>query len=504
MKLFIVYLVSIIFILPIFGETKLNVKNYGAKGDGLMDDTKAIQSTINAASPLTKTTIYFPAGTYKIGSYTTTRNYLENYCLFLHSNIDIEGEGDQTIIFLSDHIFDKRDTSANAHLFYGYKIQNISFSNLVIDMNGSNNLVPQKIIKNYSAIFTSYGNNYYIHDIAIRNCSGTNMINIMSKGRGLIIENCKFINGGNYVGNPFPNTGQYDYSFIYTEWDSTEVQNNIIEQQNIDIALQNYTGGIELHGSNTSAIANTIKGCWPAIYISSSNNSAMQNVLVQNNDIIDCVTGISFWIVQPMSNIFIYNNQIKLTTTRSSKLKLCAGIYVPNGNVKEYSKKMANAAPINNLEINGNTITANSMQMLSAGMVLHSLRNSLIQNNIITGMNYGGIVLTGSKWGTNSLLISKNIFKDFLPNNDKNAVAGYIVITDTYSKGFNDSPGYKGIVISKNKFLRTKVISVANNGSKGIFLGAFIAVPANWIESIKFKDNTFSDSSEKIRFVKTE
>ncbi len=56
---------------------------------------------------------------------------------------------------------------------------------------------------------------------------------------------------------------------------------------------------------------------------------------------------------------------------------------------------------------------------------------------------------------------------------------------------------------SKNKFLRTKITSVANNGGKGIFLGAFIAVPADWIDSIKFKNNTFSDSSEKIRFVKT-
>lgn len=45
-----------------------NVKNYGAVGDGSHDDTSAIQSCINAALATAKgtSTVYFPAGTYKI------------------------------------------------------------------------------------------------------------------------------------------------------------------------------------------------------------------------------------------------------------------------------------------------------------------------------------------------------------------------------------------------------------------------------------------------------
>ncbi len=503
MKAVVMHAILLLFYIPAIASIKINVKNYGAKGDGKTDDTKSIQSAIGAANPLKETTIYFPKGIYYIASYTTTSNYLENYSLLLHSNLDIVGDGDETIIRIANHLFDKTDTSANAHLFYGKKIANISFSRLIIDMNGSNNLVPNKVIKNHAAIFTSYGSNYHIHDLIIKNCSGTNMLNIMSKGSGLIVENCKFINGGNYVGSPLPNNGQYDYSFIYSEWDSTIVQNNIIQQQDINISLQNYTGGIELHGSNSSATDNTIVGCWPAIYVTSGGKSPLKDVVIKSNRIINCVTGISFWTIQPMNNITISNNYIQLTQSRSDNLKLCSGIYVPNGNSKIYNREHANAAPITNLQITSNIITAYSMETLSAGMVLHSLQYSTVQNNTISGMNYAGIVLQGSKWGINSLLVNNNTFNDFTFNNDKNAVSGYVVATDTYSGSVSNAPGFEKILFTNNKFLRNRTNAAEKNKSNTKFRGAFIALPGKMTENITFKNNEFSEQSEKVHIVKT-
>lgn len=54
------------------GITVFNVKNFGATGDGVTDDTTAINAAIAAFNTATKGVLYFPAGTYKVTSSLTT------------------------------------------------------------------------------------------------------------------------------------------------------------------------------------------------------------------------------------------------------------------------------------------------------------------------------------------------------------------------------------------------------------------------------------------------
>jgi len=50
------------------GATGYNVKDYGAKGDGITLDSKAINNTIDAAAKAGGGTVLLPAGNYLSGS----------------------------------------------------------------------------------------------------------------------------------------------------------------------------------------------------------------------------------------------------------------------------------------------------------------------------------------------------------------------------------------------------------------------------------------------------
>ena len=494
----LMFLLLLIFIsLNIIAQKVINVKQFGAKGNGVSNDTRAIQRAVEYLSSDSMGIIYFPTGVYNISSYIKTKNYLENFCIKLHSNLSFVGDGANSILRIANHLFDNKDTAANAHLFYGSNVKNISFSNFVIDMNGSKNMVPKNVIKNHSAIFCNYGENFKINNLTIKNCSGTNMLNIMGRGKNLFIENCQFINGGNYVGVPKPNKNQVDFSFIYSEWDSTIIKDNLIQQENIEIGLGNYCGGIELHGNNSEAAENVIKGCWPAIYIT-SNMGILKNVTIEKNIMKDCVTGVSFWINFEMQNIVIKNNIINLTETENAKNIFCTGISIPNGNMNEYNYRFANAASVFGLEITGNAIEADSMKTLSIGMLLHSIHQCEISENTIKKMNYGGIVLQGSKWGIDSVNIENNTFVGFMENKHPTAVAGYIIVTDTRAQKRNESDLFKNILVSNNAFIGNVDVVKSKN-----FYGAFIVLPKEMKNSIKFVNNQFTNNGENIHWVET-
>ncbi len=58
-----------------------NVKDFGAIGDGRHDDTAAIQAALNALKDTTNntwSTLYFPAGTYRITQQLTTARTTHN------------------------------------------------------------------------------------------------------------------------------------------------------------------------------------------------------------------------------------------------------------------------------------------------------------------------------------------------------------------------------------------------------------------------------------------
>ena len=179
----------------------INVKDYGATGDGVTNDTTSIQNAL-FASPDAKT-VYFPAGTYMI-----------NNTLKIPDGITVKGEGNSSIIKLMDNStvgVDPLGTTAysvltNSNWTVGQR--NIQIKDIVIDANKSNNsqamrgiilynakdaLIDNVTVKNvklYHGMFL-----FKMRDATISNCTVTNF-----DGDGICIEKSTYcVVSGNHV-----------------------------------------------------------------------------------------------------------------------------------------------------------------------------------------------------------------------------------------------------------------------------------------------------------------
>ena len=97
------------------GDKTVNVKAFGAKGDGVADDTRAIQAAIDHAKAGEK--IYFPPGIYDVS----------NFVVKNRSGLSFTGDGRQSMI---------RQKSGAARMAIIEASSDIAITNLAFDANG--------------------------------------------------------------------------------------------------------------------------------------------------------------------------------------------------------------------------------------------------------------------------------------------------------------------------------------------------------------------------------
>lgn len=177
-----------------------SVKDYGAIGDGVNDDTAAIQAALNALFTSTGGSLYFPKGTYKITAKLVVP-FSTGWRIFGHSR------GGSVIKQFTDNT---PILSLESHNTWGWQIANLAFS-----WN-----TPQPLA-NTGAIAIKLGTGTAGHSFfqfTVRHCNFGNGFRAIAADAanspsiwGVHIHNCQFagsMSGASFYAAPSPSVGQ--------------------------------------------------------------------------------------------------------------------------------------------------------------------------------------------------------------------------------------------------------------------------------------------------------
>lgn len=181
--------------------SRVNIKTFGAVGDGMADDREPIQNALNASNGRV---VFCPSGTYLIGasgSQMTYRLTTAEVGLVLPSETELVGEGFSTVF--------KAASASEACLLTATGAEHVSISNLRIDGNAINNtsdrafgiyiLNSSKVSIRNVWVYDTNSNTIQImgtNDFIISN-TYSETTGATSLGGGIQIEDC---NNGNILG----------------------------------------------------------------------------------------------------------------------------------------------------------------------------------------------------------------------------------------------------------------------------------------------------------------
>lgn len=271
------------------GELVFNVKDYGAVGNFVADDTAAINSAITAAGP-TKGIVYFPPGTYKIGTWSGVAGTISSRAITPLPGITLRGASRAASVLKVANSLGNYFTMIGPPTA-GTDLSGLTVEHLTFDNNTTNNVVasvPTMISGlNYRASIVVYTGSR----ITIRACRFTDIDAVWTTavnsatGTDITITDNLYDNYGT-------SAAFHDCSAIYTSGRRTQITNNTFVA---NLGGLGAATAIETHGDLQVVSDNNIENFFRGMNITGVATTSSTNVQVSGNNITRCSVGIQLW-----------------------------------------------------------------------------------------------------------------------------------------------------------------------------------------------------------------
>lgn len=295
-----------------------SILEFGAVANDGLDDTAAIQQTIDAVSRTGGGVVRFPTGTYLVSINSQMRS---SSAITIRSNVTLEGEGSaNSVIRLAkeqgnyDSLFGAETPSTS--------VSNFTMTGLAIDSNGSNNPVQGEQDLQGSGLFR----------YALRIYKGENIRIERNRFFDQIAVNTISLNGSEVrnvtvSGNRFDAVGggnaDFDHSTIYIDATGATISNNTFSTR-YGAGTKGARAAIEIHGSNHAITGNVIDGYLYGINVAGITRAGISdNQVYRNNVIRNVAAGFQIWssyqenpkAEAALSNVKIQENQISINVS---------------------------------------------------------------------------------------------------------------------------------------------------------------------------------------------
>ncbi len=343
-------------------DTFVTPETFGAKGDGVTDDTKSFQDAIDSGCPL----IVVPKKTYVVNG------------LMLRSNIYIFGTGTLKMCGIS--------VGANSHCLYGDGINNVKiegltietynrptylstvlnaknvvFCNIRIDGKGWNDDLTANESGLVNGILFETSKNIIVDRVYLKG---------VLQGKGIEFVGCEHSEIDSCTTKYIGRGGIY----ITDQNNNCRVSNNVVEYTKLNFNVED--GAIDLYATNHNITVegNYINYFGDAVYMgcgirlkSGTNNKAINNVIKITNDY--CYAGI---LIQPR------DEEISVASAIGNKIQ------AENGKTQYYIRIVEiNNHPISDVIVSENVLSSDGTEFTAteALSIRSRMKNVLIEKN---------------------------------------------------------------------------------------------------------------------------